>query len=239
MRGFFFWGALPFLLPQALYVRRFAPRLPPAAGPTEGSYGRGRRLRLIGIGDSIIAGVGANRLSDALIGRTAEALATCSNRLVHWSAVGLNGANSASVLQQLLPRLPPEKADVIILSMGVNDVTALTRLAQWTRNIRELLRLLRAHSPDSLITVAGLPPLHEFPLLPQPLRAVLGVRARMLDGALHEIVATTANSVYVPLDFDPAPEKFASDGYHPSAEGYREYGDSMARRIAAAIAADA
>ena len=136
MRGFFFWGALPFLLPQALYVRRFAPRLPPAAGPTDGSYGRGRRLRLIGIGDSIIAGVGANRLSDALIGRTAEALATCSNRLVHWSAVGLNGANSASVLQQLLPGLPPEKADVIILSVGVNDVTALTRLAQWTRNIQ-------------------------------------------------------------------------------------------------------
>lgn len=238
MRGILFWGALPFVLPQALYVRTFAPRFPPAAGPTFGSSGHGRPLRLIGIGDSIIAGVGAGRLRDALIGQTARALAANLQARVRWSALGRNGANSRIVLQQLLPELPSDRADVFVVSVGVNDVTSLTRLADWEKNVDRLLRSLRAHSPDSFIAVAGLPPLHEFPLLPEPLRVILGMRARTLDETLRDVVVATENSIFVSLDFDAAPEKFADDGYHPSEYGYREYGETMARLIAAALAAN-
>jgi len=236
MRGMLFWGALPFVVPQALYVRMIAPRFPPAAGPTFGSSGRGRPLRLIGIGDSIIAGVGAGRLRDALIGQTARALAANLQARVRWSALGRNGANSRIVLQQLLPELPPDRADVFVVSVGVNDVTSLTRLADWKKNVDQLLRSLRAHSPHSFIAVAGLPPLHEFPLLPEPLRVILGMRARTLDEMLRDVVVAADNSIFIDLDFDASPEKFADDGYHPSVYGYREYGETMARRIASALA---
>jgi lysophospholipase L1-like esterase len=231
-----FWGALPFVMPQALYVRMIAPRFPPAAGPTFGSSGRGRPLRLVGIGDSIIAGVGAGRLRDALIGQTARALAANLQARVRWSALGRNGANSRIVLQQLLPELPPDRADVFVVSVGVNDVTSLTRLTDWKKNVDQLLRSLRAHSPHSFIAVAGLPPLHEFPLLPEPLRVILGMRARTLDETLRDVVVAADNSIFIDLDFDATPEKFADDGYHPSVYGYREYGETMARRIAAALA---
>jgi lysophospholipase L1-like esterase len=231
-----FWGALPFVMPQALYVRMFAPRFPPAAGPTFGSSGRGRPLRLIGIGDSIIAGVGAGRLRDALIGQTARALAANLQARVRWSALGRNGANSRIVIQRLLPELPPDRADVFVLSVGVNDVTSLTRITDWRKNVDQLLCSLRAHSPHSFIAVAGLPPMHEFPLLPEPLRVILGMRARTLDETLRDVVVAADNSIFIDLDFDASPEKFADDGYHPSVYGYREYGETMARRIAAALA---
>ena len=59
MRNLLFWGLFPLLIPQALWVRKTAPRTAPAAGPRSGTVGDGRPIRLVGVGDSIIAGVGA------------------------------------------------------------------------------------------------------------------------------------------------------------------------------------
>ena len=56
MRNVVFWGSLPFLAPQALYVRRTAPRFAEASGPSKGAIGAGPGKRLVAIGDSIVAG---------------------------------------------------------------------------------------------------------------------------------------------------------------------------------------
>ena len=74
MRSIIFWGLLPFILPQAIYVRKTAPRFAGAAGPRRGAAGTGKNYDLIAIGDSIIAGVGAKTLAKALVGQTAEKL---------------------------------------------------------------------------------------------------------------------------------------------------------------------
>ena len=228
MKNMLFWALIPVLLPQALYVRKTAPRFAPAAGPSIGFSGNGTQARLLAVGDSIIAGVGAATLSKALVGRTAAALATALGGCVVWEALGVSGYNSRKVLNLLVPKLPDMAVDYVILSVGVNDVTGLTTLRQWRRNVNWLLARLRAHSPNAVIAVAGLPPMHGFPLLPQPLRAVFGMRSRSLDEELKRIVQRLPNCVYVPLEFDPDPNKFAPDGYHPSEEGYLEYGRHMA-----------
>lgn len=231
MRDLLFWGVLPFLLPQALYVRKFAPRFAPAGGPSQGSSGQGRQTRLLAVGDSIIAGVGATELSNALVGQTAKALSTSLDCRVSWQALGVSGYDSTKVLNQLVPKLPDVAADYIILSVGVNDVTGLTTLRNWRQNLSLLLDKLHAHSPNAAIAVAGLPPLHEFPLLPQPLRATFGMRARALDGVVRKVVEKRPNSVHMPVDFEPSPQKFAPDGYHPSEEGYAEFGQYMAEGL--------
>ena len=228
MRNVVFWGLFPFLLPQAMYVRKTAPRFAPAAGPDKGIIGSGPQRRLLAVGDSIIAGVGAERLTSALVGTTAEALAERLQCQVAWHAVGKTGYNSSKILDRLLPRLPDEPADFIIVSVGVNDITSLTLIPQWRSNLETLLERLSAHSPDATIAVAGIPPLRGFPLLPQPLRAVTGLRGATFDDAGREIVAGFGNSVHVPIDFHPTPERFADDGYHPSEESYAEFGQDMA-----------
>ena len=123
MRNVLFWAAFPFLVPQALYVRRTAPRFAPAGGPAEGSVGDGEPFRLLAIGDSIIAGVGATDLSKALVGRTAAALAESKNCRVSWQALGVSGYDSTRVLEHLVPELPSVALDYMILSVGVNDIT--------------------------------------------------------------------------------------------------------------------
>jgi hypothetical protein len=63
------------------------------------------------------------------------------------------------------------------------------------------------------------------------------MRARALDEALRDVVSTTADSIYIALDFDAVPERFADDGYHPSEYGYHDYGRTMAERIAPVLSA--
>ena len=231
MRSLIFWGALPFLLPQALYVKTTAPRFAPAGGPAEGSTGSGPEVRLLAIGDSIIAGVGATELSKALVGQTAAAIASALNQRVSWQAIGVSGYRSTHVLDQLVPKLPDTPADYVIVSVGVNDITGLTTLETWRRNMARLLDALRAHSPEAIIAVAGMPPMHGFPLLPQPLRATFGMRSRAFDDEVRKVVDGTSDAVHVPLDFDPDPEEFAGDGYHPSEESYTKFGRRMADRL--------
>jgi lysophospholipase L1-like esterase len=228
-----FWASFPFLIPQALYVRRNAPRFAPAGGPSEGATGAGEQVRLLAIGDSIIAGVGAPELSKALVGQTAAALAVDRNCRVAWQAVGVSGYDSARIMDRLVPKLPEACFDYMIVSVGVNDVTGLTPLRRWQENLSRILGELRAHSPGALIAVAGIPPLHGFPLLPQPLRAVFGIRGRSLDEAARKVVEDHRDTRHVPLDFDPTPDKFAPDGYHPSQESYAEFGRQMADELMA------
>lgn len=228
MKAMLFWGALPFLLPQALYVRKTAARFAPAGGPSQGWSGEGKQIRLLAVGDSIIAGVGATDLSRALVGQTAAAMAASLDCRVCWQALGASGYDSAKVLDRLVPELPDVAADYIIVSVGVNDITGLTTLPKWRKNLSRLLEKLQAHSPESVIAVAGMPPLHRFPLLPQPLRATFGLRSRSFDEAVGRVVDGLPHIVHVPLNFEPEPHKFAADGYHPSEDSYVEFGRYMA-----------
>ena len=234
-RSLVFWGALPFVGLQALRVRRLALRLQPADGPSSGSVGSGPSLRLLAIGDSIIVGVGASTLDKALIGRTAESLAGSSGRTVDWQAIGQSGIRSGGVLDELLPSLPEDRVDVFLISVGVNDVTSLTRTSVWATNLDRLLCALGRHSPAAVIAFAGIPPLRDFPLLPQPLRSVIGFRGETLDRVAQRLIAAHPRALHVPVDFKTHADSFCSDGFHPSEAGYIEFGRAMADQLVARL----
>ncbi len=233
MKNLLFWAAFPFLVPQALYVRRTAPRFAPADGPTQGFAGDGEVSHMLAIGDSIIAGVGASKLPKALVGQTAAALAAAKSCRVSWHASGISGYDSTKILEHLVPALPDVAFDYIIVSVGVNDITGLTSIRRWRRNLALLLRGLREHSPTAVVAVAGMPPLHGFPLLPQPLRAAFGMRGSVFDDIAKKVVGEHPYARHVPVDFEPDVGKFAPDGYHPSEDSYTEFGRHMAEGLLA------
>lgn len=236
LRSLVFWTALPLVAVQALRVRRDAQRLAPADGPNFGCVGSGPPLRLIAIGDSIIAGVGASTVDKALVGRTAESLAASLGRAVEWHAIGRSGIDCAGVLSDLLPTLPNARVDVFVVSVGVNDITALTRTSKWRRNLNELLSELTRHSPGAVIAVAGIPPLREFPLLPEPLRSLIGFRGESLDRLTRTLVAAHPRALHVPVDFETHVERFCPDGFHPSEASYVEFGRAVAKHVVCRLA---
>jgi hypothetical protein len=121
MRWMLFWTLFPFVLPQAIKVRRNAPRVSGAGEPTSGRVGSGKTTRLVAIGDSIIAGVGVETVAEALPGQVAVELARLLGCEVSWSAFGLIGTTSSGVNRCLVPTLPNEPFDVMVVSVGVNE----------------------------------------------------------------------------------------------------------------------
>jgi lysophospholipase L1-like esterase len=211
---------LPVALVQGAWVRWTTPRLPPARG-RRGRSGEGPApIRLVGIGDSIVAGVGVEEQRDALVGQFARALHVRSRRAVEWRAHGFNGATSALIAQHALQRVPP--ADVYLLSAGVNDVTHGVAVRSFARHIGQMLAALKARSPRATIIFAGIPPLAMFPALPWPLGRLLGDRARRLQSAAREILLREQALCFDFPDSLPG-GGFARDGFHPATDACAEW----------------
>lgn len=213
-----FWLLLPVTGLQGLWLRRRALRLPGATGPRHGVIGVGEDYHLLAIGDSIIDGVGTTSREDSLPVQFATALAACTGRRVHWRAEGASGRDIRGLGAQLDVLRHVAPVDLVLLSVGVNDVTGLSSVRSWRRNLRALLAGIADHWPGARILFTGLPPMARFPLPPQPLRFSLGLRAGLLDRIAREIVSGHPGAMHVSTRIDPMHHDFCEDGFHPSAE---------------------
>lgn len=236
--------AAPLLLAQAVWVRRVTPKLPEAEGPRQGTMRRGadrarsvaaaapggESLRLLIAGDSSAAGVGATRQDEALAGRLSEALALAGWSEVRWRLVARTGVN-ARELRALVDEANPEPFDLALVVVGVNDVTGLRSTRAWLSDLDALSARLRRISPAGRLVASGLPPMHRFPALPQPLRAFLGERARAFDAALAHWSAARADALHVPLPDIDDPSLAASDGFHPGPAAYEIWARTLADAI--------
>ncbi|HSU44004.1 MAG TPA: SGNH/GDSL hydrolase family protein [Casimicrobiaceae bacterium] len=225
------YALFPVLLSQAFALRRHALTLVPAAGPGAGRIGRGEPLHFLAIGDSIIAGVGARRVERSTVVHVARFMSGRLDREINWHASGMIGAGARRVRRDVVPQLPPQAFDVILLSVGVNDVLKLERKGRFRRQLLKLIRELRRHSPHAVIAFLGLPPLDEFPKLRRPLRWLVGHRVRHFDAVAREALTRVPNAMHIPVRFSPRPDMFAGDGLHPSETSQRR----LAKIIAGAL----
>ena len=222
----------PLLVVQAVATRRHAPVLPEAAGPREGRLGRGGMpVRLLIAGDSSAAGVGVAHQEQAFAGYLTRSLHRQIERPVHWTLRARSGLTTRQV-HELLQSDPQPPADVAVVVTGVNDVIDQIPSHRAVQH-REALAdwLLREHGVAHVV-FAPLPPVHRFPLLPQPLRRVMGDDARRHNDALARWAALRNDVSYVPIALDLTADAMASDGFHPGEPVYRTCGEALAAYIA-------
>jgi len=212
---------VPVMLVQGKRVRSTTPRLPDAGGEPHGAAGEGTRtLRIAVVGESTVSGVGARTFARGLPGRLAVELAGVTGARVAWRAVGQNGATARRVTQLAAPTLAGESLDIAFVALGVNDVLEFTSIPRWRADVGALCDVLVRDARARLVVLLGVPPMHRFPSLPQPLRAFLGTRARALDHALGELAARRERAVHVPTPALGNPELYCEDRFHPSEHGY-------------------
>lgn len=218
----------PLLLLQGRYVRRVTPRLPEPPGPRSGRAGVGAPLRLLVAGDSAAAGVGAGSQDEALTGRLVAALS--ARRALDWRLEARTGYRTADAYEHLAV-LPEERFDVVVLSLGVNDVTGGIGRTHWLARQAALADLLQARFAPRALLFTALPPMHLFPALPQPLRWYLGARARDFNVALADWLPRRPGCHLVVPDFQADPAHIAGDGFHPGPAAYTAWAARIAREI--------
>jgi len=222
---------LPILLAQGYWIRKTTPRLPDAAGPLEGTVaGVGEPIQLIAVGESTVAGVGASTHEAALTGQLAQAINRRSKRSVRWLVMARSGINARKSLIELVPKLAGRRADVVLIALGVNDSIEFHTARRWASDMERLIEAVRGEVGNALVLLAGVPPLHCFPALPQPLSFVLGARSASLGEASAGIVRKMKRVVHVPFQIEKGRSRqlFCSDGFHPSELGYSLWAGQLA-----------
>jgi lysophospholipase L1-like esterase len=158
------------------------------------------------------------------------------SREINWRAAGMIGAGTRRVRRDVLPALPPQRFDAILLSVGVNDVLKLERSGRFRRQLLKLVRELRTHSPGAVIAYLGLPPLGDFPKLRRPLRWIVGYRVRKFDAVAREALTRVPGVLHIPRRYHPRAEMFANDGLHPSETSQRRLAKLIAGEMTPRIA---
>lgn len=195
--------------------------LPEAAGPRMGEQGKGELISLLILGDSAAAGVGVSHQQQALSGHLVDAL---SDRFrVKWQLLAKTGNKTLDTLSQLDMQESIGQFDVVITSLGVNDITGGKTKGQWLNEQAKLHQYCLDRLSCKLLIVSGIPPMRKFPLIPQPLRWILGQRALSFDRYQKARADKASQCAYLSLELNMDSDSIAKDGFHPSEKAYKEW----------------
>lgn len=197
--------------------------------PGSGLVGRGlhgRPVRITWLGDSLAAGLGCHDVIDT----PAHLAARLLERPVEVTMLAVPGARAIDVLDKQLPQLHTN-VDLVVVSVGANDVAGATPRARYASQLDALLRRL---SPTPVVLLT-LPDMAMADRLAQPLRGLAGLAARWFDAARANVAARHPHVTSVDIASRPPGVNrkagrvmLCADRFHPGPEGYRVWAERIA-----------
>ena len=236
------YGARELLHRQAAQARRAIGKpLGEQAPDADRHYKRkyGEPVDLLVLGDSIAAGLGAEKAKHTLGGRLARGIAADAGRSVRLRTAAVVGSESSMLAAQLASLPPGYRPHVAVIVVGGNDVTHRVPVAESVRHLADAVDDLRARGAE--VVVGTCPDLGALRPVPQPLRA-LGSRASRQLADAQRAAALDRGARVVSLAHVVGPffitnpeEMFSLDRFHPSAHGYKRTAKAMLPSVLAAL----
>jgi lysophospholipase L1-like esterase len=199
----------------------------------------GAPVDLLLLGDSVAAGLGAEKPKHTLGGRLARGIAVGAERSVRLRTAAVVGSESSMLAAQLASLPPAYCPDVAVIVVGGNDVTHRVPVAESVRHLGDAIEHLRARGAE--VVVGTCPDLGALRPVPQPLRA-LGSRASRQLADAQRAAALDRGARVVSLAHVVGPffitnpdEMFSLDRFHPSAHGYKRTAKAMLPSVLAAL----
>ena len=110
-----------------------------------------------------------------------------------------------------------------LLSVGANDAMQVRSDRAFRRDVKRILHDIFAAHPGAIVLIGALPAFHRFAILPEPLRSTLSLHARALDVAARRALERFPRAHMSPELPPHSAGFFATDDFHPSAQGYGEW----------------
>ena len=202
----------------------------------------GDPIDLLLLGDSIAAGLGADRRKRTLGAQLARRLADRTNRAVRLHTAAIVGSETSMLRTQLAGLPAGYLADVAVIVVGGNDVTHRVKASVSCDHLAAAVTALQAQGTQ--VVVGTCPDLSALTAVPQPLRTIVGVTSRQLAAAQRDTVtaigarAVSLGEVVGPFFLADPAKMFAMDRFHPSSAGYRRTAKAILPSVLAALGDD-
>ena len=199
----------------------------------------GRPIDLLVLGDSIAAGLGAERAKHTLGGRLARGVASRAGRAVRLRTAATVGAESSALATQVASLPQAYRPDVAVIVVGGNDVTHRVPVAVSVEHLVDAIDAL--HRRGARVVVGTCPDLGALQAVPQPLRGMGSLASRQLARAQRDAaVARGAWAVSLahavgPFFLTDPDQMFSSDRFHPSRHGYKRTAAAIRPSVLAAL----
>lgn len=236
---------LPILYVQGKRIRANFPDLPEPKD-TKGVYtsaeNAGQPLKVLILGESTMAGVGARTHEQAFAGALARHLGESLQREVQWVVQAQSGITLKRLSAELVPHIQARSFQMIVIGMGANDAFHLNPPYRWRQHLKLLTSQLQTKYPDASIYYCSMPPIKDFTAFPSIMKRIIGGWSYLLGLELEDYVRTMENVYFDPrqiqleswvshLPKGGALEDLFSDGVHPSEAGYQIWAKETCRFI--------
>ena len=201
---------------------------PPARVPTR----EGPLPTLQALGDSTAAGVGARAGSYVDRLRARMARAGRSLRLVN---LGQSGATTGEVLTGQVPRMAPGPIGLVVVGVGVNDLTRGVPPEIFAQRFEAVISAVRERTAAPIV-VSNLPDVSLARAVWPDLRPALAARVDGYNAAIARVADKHGLSLFdtcamTRQELPTHPEYLSGDGFHPSDQGYQAWGDGLWRIV--------
>lgn len=235
---------LPLLYFQGKKAKAAVPGLKAAQNP-KGLVLRAEhkaQLNILSLGESAFAGIGIADHKKSITGILAQTISKQLDQTIHWEVIAKSGYAARQIKNELVPLIPTNKINLIIIGLGANDTFEGHFPNKWKRDITDLINSIRQQQPECPVLIAHLPPVNQFPVLPSLLQWFLGNFIDHYHIVNQQIAKELLNVFYIDQRIDfrawfdkmPAgckPEDLFCDGVHPGELAHQIWGNEIAEFV--------
>lgn len=191
-------------------------------------------IKLVSLGDSLTAGVGATKGENSYPYLVAKNLSAGNSDVLLYD-VAESGAESEDVLKSQVERAISRRPDIIIILIGLNDLHNQVPENTFRENYRKIISKLK-NKTQAKIALINIPYLGSGKILFFPYNFLLEYKTGVFNQIIKQL-ALDENLIYIDLysktknDFGSDNSMYAEDNFHPSDKGYLLWGQIINANI--------
>lgn len=200
-------------------------------------FRKGKPFVYVALGDSTVEGIGASTKEKSFAPLVFKSLQK-KIKNSQYVNLGVGGAKISDVVGNQLDKAIEVRPDLIVISIGANDITNRTKLSKFKQDFSVLVETLNKRT-KAFIVINNIPDMSLAPAVPRVTVPYVKVQLRRFNEVIKNQSVKVRGiliDLYTQSQFyEGYKELVSSDGFHPSDIGYALWAHTIITRISPLI----